>query len=235
MRIFRAYNDLLLRRPFITNMCSTGLFFGIGDLMAQHFFPVKTVDEDGVEEPLPFNLARTQRAVIYGFCVFGPVSVVMQRKILPRIFNPFLSKARRLAMEQAPKLKKRLLFYDVLFRVFIEQCAAGLLYIPMYNTVMTVLAGHENPLQLTAERLRQNWWTVYKASWLMWPGFQMFNLYFLPAHYRIVAVNVWSINWTGFLSFIHNTSGHGKGSGHRLEEILDIQDDDQELTMVYEA
>ena len=36
------------------------------------------------------------------------------------------------------------------------------------------------------------------------------------------------------LSFVHNTKGHGRGSGRKIEELLDIEDDAQEITMVYD-
>ena len=45
--------------------------------------------------------------------------------------------------------------------------------------------------------------------------------------------NIWSIGWNCFLSFVHNTGGHGKGSGKVLEEIVDIETADEEQTMVY--
>ena len=104
----------------------------------------------------------------------------------------------------------------------------------MYNVVMVTLAGYKNPLEIAREKLENNWWTVLKASWTVWPGFQYVNLFFIPVQFRIISGNVWSVFWNTFLSFIHNTPGHGKGSGRVLEELVDIEDDKQEVTMVYD-
>ncbi|KAK6454520.1 uncharacterized protein RJT20DRAFT_59138 [Scheffersomyces xylosifermentans] len=241
--IFHRYNQLLKKYPFRTNMVTTGLFFGLGDAAAQYMFPhtevITTTNEKGevIESSvnLPYNFPRTARSMIYGSVFFAPISVVWHGKTLPKIKNPFVNILRRKQMAEDPKLTRRLHFYDTIFRLSIDQLIVpGLIWIPLYNTVMVTLALHEHPLELAYEKLQKNWWNVLKASWTVWPVFQLFNLYFIPVHLRIVASNIWSIGWNGFLSFIHNTKGHGKGSGKRLEQVLDIEDDEQEITMVYD-
>ncbi|KAK6464055.1 hypothetical protein DFJ63DRAFT_58861 [Scheffersomyces coipomensis] len=242
-RVFRKYNELLKKYPFRTNMITTGLFFGLGDFSAQMLFPHHQIEEepqsDGsiktIKVRSDYNFPRTLRAMTYGSVFFAPISVFWHAKTLPRILNPFIKRATRSRMMNDEKLKSRLHIYDTLFRLTIDQLfVPAIIWIPLYNTVMITLAMHENPLQLAYEKLQNNWWNVLKASWTVWPGFQLFNLYFIPVHLRIVASNIWSIGWNGYLSFIHNTSGHGKGSGKLLEEIVDIEDDEQEVTMVYD-
>ncbi|KAK6203117.1 uncharacterized protein RJT21DRAFT_119258 [Scheffersomyces amazonensis] len=242
--LFHKYNRLLQKYPFRTNMITTGVFFGLGDCSAQMLFPHKEtltiINEKGIKEDIEvasYNYARTLRAMIYGSIFFAPISVFWHTKTLPRIKNPFVSavfRARAMG-ETGTKTRSRLHMYDTLFRLTIDQLfVPALIWIPLYNTVMITLAMHENPLQLAYEKLQKNWWNVLKASWTVWPGFQLFNLYFIPVHFRIVASNIWSIGWNGFLSFVHNTAGHGKGSGKLFEEIVDIEDDLQEVTMVYD-
>ncbi|ABN66871.1 predicted protein [Scheffersomyces stipitis CBS 6054] len=241
--LFHKYNNLLKKYPFRTNMVTTGAFFGIGDACAQYLFPHKdiyTVLNDKGEEVdeiryHPYNFPRTARAMIYGSFFFAPISVMWHGKTLPRFKNPFVSATRRNAMKNDPKLYPRLHFYDTFFRLSIDQLLIpGFVWIPLYNTVMVTLAMHEHPFDLVYDKLHKNWWNVLKASWTVWPMFQMVNLYFVPVHLRIVTANVWSIGWNGFLSFVHNTQGHGKGSGKLLEEMVDIEDDDEEVTMVYD-
>lgn len=229
--IFHAYNRLLKTHPFKTNMLTTGFFFGSGDVVAQKLFPHKT-DND---EPESYNFPRTLRAVTYGSFFFAPISVMWHGKTLPFLKNPLIKGLRRKAMEDSPKLKTRLHFYDTLYRLTLDQLFfPALIWIPLYNVVMVTLALHEHPLDVAADNLRKNWWNVLKASWTVWPAFQMVNLFFIPIHLRIVAANMWSVGWNAFLSFVHNTRGHGKGSGHKVEEIVDIEDEKQEVTMVYD-
>ncbi|CAK9438299.1 uncharacterized protein LODBEIA_P25230 [Lodderomyces beijingensis] len=241
--IFHRYNDLLKRYPFRTNMITTGIFFGMGDVIAQSLFPHRTVETqvldngEAVEKEVvgSYTPARTVRAMIYGTVFFAPISVLWHGKTLPRLKNPFIQAFRRKAMEEKPRLQKRLHLYDSVFRLGLDQLLfPALVWIPLYNTVMVILAQHDDPFSVVKTKLENNWWNVLKASWTVWPGFQLFNLLFIPVHLRIVCANIWATGWNAFLSFVHNAKGHGKGSGKRLEELVDIEDEDQELTMVYD-
>lgn len=225
--VFKFYNHLLKCHPYKTNMVGSGLFFGAGDLLAQHLFP-HHVDDDP-EKPAVLHMDRTIRAVIYGCFFFGPVLVKWHTKTLPFIMSPFLSALRR---SQMPKTSIHV--HDTLFRLVVDALVMpGLIWIPMYNTVMSALAFHSDPLAVAAEKLRNNWWNVLRANWTVWTPLQIVNLFWVPVHLRIVVSNVWSIGWNCFLSFVHNTKGHGKGSGKILEEIVDIETADEEQTMVY--
>lgn len=202
-------------------MTSTGLFFGTGDALAQYLFP--HLDDD------KFHHDRTIRAMIYGSVFFAPLGVLWYGRKLPLLKNPFLSSIHRQRWSA-----KKVEAYDILYRVGLDQLfVPALVWIPMYNVVMSVLSMHEHPLETAAEKLRNNWWSVLKANWTVWPIFQLMSFTLIPVHFRIVCANIWSVGWNCFLSFVHNTSGHGKGSGHIIEELVDIEDEAQEQTMVY--
>ena len=243
--IFHRYNDLLKRHPFPTNMMTTGLFFGMGDIIAQTLFPHKSLETEVIDEAngitreievvAPYNPDRTLRAMIYGSIFFAPISVMWHGKTLPKIKNPFVNQIKRQTWQSQPKFHKRLHFYDSVFRLGIDQLIfPALVWIPLYNTVMVMLARHDDPFTVVKNKLENNWWNVLRANWTVWPGFQLFNLYFIPVHLRIVCANVWATGWNAFLSFVHNAKGHGKGSGKRLEELVDIEDEDQEFFMIYD-
>ncbi|KAG7192663.1 uncharacterized protein KQ657_001443 [Scheffersomyces spartinae] len=216
-------------------MVTTGVLFATGDILAQAMFPhVDHLDNDNPEEHkdtslwTTFHYPRTLRAMIYGSFFFAPISVMWQTRKLPLIKNPFIHRYRQIWPHS------KIHFYDSTWRLSIDQLfMPSLVWIPLYNTVMTVLALHDNPLHLAKEKLENNWWRVLKASWTVWPAFQFANLMWTPVHLRIVAANLWSVGWNCFLSFVHNTKGHGKGSGKKLEELVDIETDDEEQTMVY--
>lgn len=225
--MFRFYNNLLKTHPYKTNMVTTGVLFGAGDCLAQYLFP-HHIDDD-IEKPTEFHYQRTLRAMIYGGFFFAPMSVKWHTKTLPFIVNPFLSAARRAKMP-----KGQLHIQDNLFRLTLDSLLVpGLVWIPMYNTVMSALAFHPDFLSVARQKLENNWWNVLRANWMVWPPLQLVNLFFVPVHLRIVVANVWSVGWNCYLSFVHNTKGHGKGSGKILEEIVDIESADEEQTMVY--
>lgn len=225
--MFYRYNQFLKAHPYKTNMFTTGIFFGTGDLIAQTLYP-HHIDDDK-DKPTIYNPYRTLRAWVYGTLVFGPISTKWQAKTLPFIMNPFLSAASRALM---PKLRLKRL--DNVFRLAVDALIMpGLVWIPLYNTCMSLLAGHPDFIEIATEKLHNNWWRVLRANWLMWVPLQLVNIFYVPVIYRVLVANFWSIGWTCFLSFVHNTKGHGKGTGHKIEEILDIESADEEQTMVY--
>lgn len=224
---FKSYNRLLKTHPYKMNMVGSGIFFGLGDSLAQFFFP-HHIDDD-VDMPTEYHLDRTVRAMTYGCFFFGPLSVKWHGKTLPRLTSPFLSALRRSTMKPSA-----IHLHDTLFRVAVDALLMpGLVWIPLYNTVMSTLAFHPDPLAVAAEKLHNNWWNVLRANWTVWTPLQITNLLFVPVHLRVVVGNIWSIGWNCFLSFVHNTKGHGKGSGKILEELVDIESADEEQTMVY--
>lgn len=227
MGIFGRYNRLLKAHPYKTNMVGCGVFFGLGDLLAQRLYP-HHVDDD-LDKPTELHADRTVRAMIYGTFFFAPLSVKWHTKTLPFLTSPFLLAARRAAM-----LARAVGVHDNLFRLALDALIVpGLVWIPLYNTVMSTLALHADPLAVAREKLRNNWWKVLKANWAVWTPLQLFNLFCMPVHLRVVVANFWLIGWNCFLSFVHNTKGHGRGSGNKLEELVDIESADEEQTMVY--
>lgn len=227
MPFFRAYNNLLKTHPYKTNMVSTGVFFGLGDCLAQALFP-HHIDDD-VNKGTEFHYQRTIRASVYGLLIFAPLSVKWHRLTLPYLKSPFMLAARRARLTPT-----HIDVHDNLFRLALDAfLMPGLVWIPLYNTAMSALAMHEDPFKVATDKLRNNWWNVLRASWTVWTPLQLVNLFFVPVHLRIVLANIWSIGWNCYLSFVHNTKGHGKGSGLLVEELVDIESADEEQTMVY--
>ncbi|ABN66872.2 predicted protein [Scheffersomyces stipitis CBS 6054] len=185
--ILRWYNQLLLRRPLLTNMISTGFLFGSGDFLAQRLFP----PQDG--EIPPYDYLRTLRAVTYGSIVFAPIGDRWY-KLLNRIKMPVrIRKAKVNNMG------------DTLLRVGADQLIfAPFIGIPLYYSVMTVFEGHPEIIQTIRYKLDTNWWNTLWSNWLVWPLFQLFNFYLLPTHFRLLAVNVFSIGWNCYLSYLLN-------------------------------
>lgn len=209
--MFHKYNSLLRDYPYRTNMFTTGIVFSIGDYLSQTYF-----HQEGNHKQHDWH--RSLRAWTYGTFCFSPMAVLWYGKTLPFINNPFISQRIRRSMSP-----KTLGVCDNVFRIGIDQLIVpGLLWIPMYNTVMSYLSFHENPWENAKDKLQKNWWAVLKMNWVVWPAFQFINFTFVPIHLRVVGTNVCSIGWNCFLSTIHNTKGHFRNtflaSIHEMDE-----------------
>ncbi|CUM68012.1 uncharacterized protein PRCAT00005727001 [Priceomyces carsonii] len=219
---FHKYNQLLKAHPFKTNMVGTSLFFSTGDIIAQLSFPPRSHDiknqdlSESVKSRSGFDYKRTLRGAVYGAFVFAPCAVTWYGRRLPKIKNPFIRKHRDTWSQ------KKLHVYDTLFRVTLDQLfVPGFIWIPMYVTSMSILSLNEHPLDVARENLRNNWWHVLKANWIVWPAFQLVNMYLIPVHIRVVCANLWSVGWNCFISYVGNSR---RVSNKVLEEVTTVED-----------
>lgn len=203
-------------------MLTTGVLFGTGDVIAQTFFPLHE-PEDGKAPGLEGQ--RTMRAMIYGSCFFAPCGVLWYGRKLPSIKNPFISFQNRMRWNHS-----RVHAYDTVYRVAMDQLfVPGLVWIPMYNIVMSILAMHERPLEVAFHKLHNNWWNVLTSNWMVWPGFQLVSFFFVPVHLRVIAGNVFSVGWNCFLSYLFNSKLTGHPSPHIFDHVIEFDDEDHDI------
>jgi protein Mpv17 len=58
------------------------------------------------------------------------------------------------------------------------------------------------PLTGISEEFRKKFPAVYLFDWCIWPPTQYLNFMFVPAHLRVLYVNVVTVLWDVFLSYI---------------------------------
>ncbi|CAI5757707.1 unnamed protein product [Candida verbasci] len=184
--IFRRYHQILLKKPLLTNMISTGVLLGGGDFLAQILLP-QTPDQ-------PFDYLRNLRAIIYGSIIFAPIGDKWYRILNNKV----------VWTNGASKLENRTL--STILRVGVDQLIfAPFIGIPLYYASMIILENKQPYLENIIEKFESSWWITLKGNWLVWPIFQWFNFYLIPVHFRLLAVNIISIGWNTFLSYVmHN-------------------------------
>lgn len=204
MTIYSRYNQLILKGPLVTNMLTTGFLFGTGDFMAQKFF------SDPQTSP-KYDYIRTLKAVGYGGLVFAPVGDKWY-KLLNKMKFP-ISKSTRTSMGS-----KKLLALDTGLRVAGDQLIfAPFIGIPMYYTVMTFWEFKPDPLKNIKSKLNDNLWDTLTTNWLVWPAFQVLNFGLIPVQFRLLAVNVISIGWNCYLSYVLND---------KKDHLLDVKEEE---------
>lgn len=129
------------------------------------------------------DLAATGRMALYGGCVFGPVATFWFR-----------------ALERFIVVKRSRTF-QMLARVTADQAVFAPVHLAVFLTSMSLLEG-VNP-QI---KLQESYWPGLKANWSVWPIVQIFNFSIVPLDLRVLVVNVISLGWNSYLSYLNTRS-----------------------------
>jgi protein Mpv17 len=54
------------------------------------------------------------------------------------------------------------------------------------------------------EKLEKNYSTALSTNYLLWPFVQLVNFKLVPLHHRLLFVNVISIGWNSYLSYLNS-------------------------------
>ncbi|KAK4999545.1 Protein required for ethanol metabolism [Elasticomyces elasticus] len=126
---------------------------------------------------------------LYGGAIFGPAATTWFR---------FLQSRVRIAGR--PNL-------EILARVGLDQAVFASCNLFVFLSSMAIMEGGE-----PRKKLESTYAGALKSNWMVWPWVQMTNFKFVPLEHRVLVVNVVSLGWNCYLSYL-NSQGSGGGDG----------------------
>ncbi|KAK5097757.1 Protein required for ethanol metabolism [Exophiala xenobiotica] len=137
------------------------------------------------------SLERTARMVGYGGLVFGPAATKWYQ---------FLSRKVVLQSKTATTVA----------RVLADQSIFATTNMAFFLSTMAYFEGSS-----PKEKLKKAYVPGLKANWALWPAVQFANFTYVPLQYQVLVVNVVSLGWNCFLSYLNSGSALEQASRMR--------------------
>lgn len=171
--IWGWYVRELNSKPLLTQAVTTGVIYGLGDIIAQQAVDRRTIREH--------KWRRTVKVTLIGLCFTGPV-IATWFKTLDKIFGPTIT-----AKDAVKKmLVDQLAFAPVLF----------LCLLPLFSFTQ----GNNWPQ--TKEKLSKEYFNTLMGCYKLWPGVQLINFYIIPLKFRVNFTNVVSLGWNTYVAWV---------------------------------
>jgi len=69
------------------------------------------------------------------------------------------------------------------------------------------------------DKLESAYWQALSKNWMVWPFIQIINFKFVPLHHRLLLVNVISLGWNCYLSYLNSQGGSLKEKKNEAQMI----------------
>lgn len=196
------YRARLAARPLLTQAVTTSFLFAVGDITAQQL-----VEKKGFEK---HDLARTGRMALYGgsqsspqptlSCLVTPLRGFSHLTLtLPTVvFGPAAATWYKFLQQ---KVNLGTANRTILARVACDQLIFAPTFIGIFLSSMAVLEGTS-----PREKLAKSYKPALMTNYLIWPFVQLVNFKFVPLQHRLLFVNLVSIGWNCYLSYLNSSS-----------------------------
>jgi protein Mpv17 len=68
-------------------------------------------------------------------------------------------------------------------------------------------------------KLQATYATALKKNWQVWPGVQLINFAYVPLEFRVFVVNIVSLGWNCYLSYLNSQGSAGAQVREEKEDV----------------
>ncbi|CAG9783060.1 unnamed protein product [Diatraea saccharalis] len=172
--IFKLYQQLLNRRPYLMQAVQTGTLMAAGDIICQSLIEKKKLRHLDVKRTIGFSSI--------GFFVGGPALRVWYGLLNKHIGSTGKSVA----------LKK----------VFVDQVLFAPAFLYLILIAVGTLQGKS--FDTIKADLKANYTDVLITNYYIWPWVQLINFYYVPLQYQVLVVQSVALFWNTYLSWKTN-------------------------------
>ncbi|KAL1303947.1 hypothetical protein AAFC00_000397 [Neodothiora populina] len=131
-----------------------------------------------------YDFARSGRMAFYGGAIFGPLAT--------KWFGFLQSRVR---IPSSPN-------GEILARVGLDQLVFAPCNMFGFLSFMAVMEGSD-----PKKKLDSTYKNALTKNWMVWPFVQLANFKFTPLQHRVLVVNIVSLGWNCYLSYLNSQGG----------------------------
>lgn len=189
LKLWRLYQNCLVLHPVKTQVISSGLIWGFGDIAAQtvtYLTAKKNLQPQEIEKKLKINWKRVATTSLFGFGFVGPVG---------HYWYEYLDRFIRLRLSLQQNA-----FAFVAAKVAVDWIIFGPLDLLVFFSYMGLSAG-KTTTQIK-EDVKRDFLPAFLLEGGIWPVVQVANFRFIPVRYQLLYVNFFCLLDSCFLSWV---------------------------------
>ncbi|ESW07873.1 hypothetical protein PHAVU_010G165700 [Phaseolus vulgaris] len=189
LKVWNWYQNCLSVHPVKTQVVSSTILWGVGDLTAQfitHSATKKRLQLSDSDAKFMVNWKRLAVTSMFGFGFVGPVG---------HFWYEGLDKFIRFKLQLMPKSVR-----FVATKVAMDSMIFGPFHLFVFFSYMGLCAGKNLPK--VKEDLKRNYVPALVLEGGVWSVVQVFNFWYLPVKYQLLYVNLFCLLDSAFLSWL---------------------------------
>jgi protein Mpv17 len=174
------YKSMLVAQPLLTKSLTSSGIMTVSDAICQQMNLGSGQAGEKKQQSLDFT--RIVQVAITGFSYSGPLTHLWYG-----------------TLEKIVKIQDPLI--GLIARIILDAIIFSPVTVSGYFTVRSILEG--SGFQGAREKLNTRFVSTLVGAWKFWPLANIINFGLIPLEFRVLYVNVLSIFWTGYLSYVN--------------------------------